>query len=164
VDEVMLRHLGSFAPTTVQEAAFALNIPDEEISVSLESLVGSGEVSKGQFLISENPQYMLTSDRLRLRSGKSNVYDFETVENYRLTKGEKFATIEDFFKFYVTAGSELDVYNRVEGFSLEEWQRMRADGRILLGRFARGRVRFMLAEDAARYAYFRVDSTQPSDD
>lgn len=163
VDEVLLRHLGCFAPVTVQEAAFALNIPDEEVSSSLESLVAGGEVSKGQFLVSENAQYMLTSDRLRLRSGKSNVYDFETVENYRLTKGERFSSIEEFFRFYVTSGSELDVYNRVEGFSLEQWQRMRADGRILLGRFARGRVRFMLAEDAARYAYFRTDSTLPSD-
>ncbi len=163
VDAAVLRHLGCFAPLTVQEVSFALNVPEDEISVALESLVGSGEVSRGQFLVSENPQYMLTADRLRLRSGKSNVYDYETVENYRLTKGEKFRSIEDFFAFYLTAGNELDVYSRVEGFSLDRWQQMRAEGKILLGRFARGRVRFMMAEDAARFAYFRTDITQPSD-
>ncbi|MBQ4368449.1 MAG: winged helix DNA-binding domain-containing protein, partial [Candidatus Methanomethylophilus sp.] len=128
-----------------------------------ESLVASGEVAKGRFLISENDQYMLASDRKKLRTGKNNVYDYEAVENYRLSKGESFDSIEDFFKFYVTAGSEIDVYNRVKDFDLEEWQQMRRDGRILLGRFCRGRVRFILAEDAAKYAYFRVDSTESQD-
>ena len=163
VDSVLLRHLGAYGPTTVQEAAFALSIPDGEVQLSLDGLAAAGEVAKGRFLVSENDQYMLSSDRLRLRSGKDNVYDYETVENYRLTKGESFDSIEDFFRFYVTAGSELDVFSRVKGFSLDRWQEMRASGKILLGRFARGRVRFMLAEDAARYAYFAQDSTQPSD-
>ncbi len=163
IDEVLLRHLGAYGPTTVQEAAFALNIPDEEVKASLENLAASGEAAKGRFLVSENDQYMLSSDRLRLRSGKDNIYDYETVEDYRLSKGESFDSIEDFFKFYVTAGSELDVYARVKDFSLKRWQEMRANGEILLGRFARGRVRFMLAADAARYAYFAQDSTLPGD-
>ncbi len=164
VDEVVLRHLGAYAPTTVQEVAFALNIPEEMVSASLESLVAGGEVAKGRFLVSENDQYMLESDRMKLRSGKKNVYDFETVENYRLTKGEKFDSIEDFFKFYLVAGSELDVFGRVPGFSLSEWQKCRAEGKIVLGRFCRGRARFMLAEDAAKYAYFREDLTEPKDE
>ena len=164
IDSIVQRHLGCFAPTTVQEVAFALNLPEEEVQASLDSLVASGEVSNGQFLISENTQYMLTSDRLKLRSGKDNIYDFETVENYRMGKGEMFDSIEDFFKFYVTAGFEIDIYSRVRNFNLDEWQRMRSEGRVLLGRFCRGRVRFMLAEDAAKYAYFAVDSTEPRDE
>lgn len=51
----------------------------------------------------------------------------------------------------------------MKDFDLSEWQRMRADGEILLGRFARGKVRFMLKDDAAKYAYFRTDSTVPGD-
>jgi len=163
VDSAVLRYLECAAPTTVQEAAFVLSIPDDEVGAALESLVAAGEVAKGQFLVADQPQYMKAADRLRLESGKDNVYDYETVENYRLTKGERFSSIEDFFRFYVTAGSEIDVYNRVPSFSLNEWQRLRAEGRILLGRFARGRVRFMLAEDADRYAYFRKDETEPGD-
>lgn len=163
IDGALARYLGAYGPNTVQEAAFALSIPEGEVQASLESLTASGEASKGRFLVSENDQYMLTSDRLRLRSGKDNVYDFETVENYRLTKGELFDSIEDFFRFYVTAGSEIDVFNRVKNFSLEEWQAMRASGKLLLGRFARGRVRFIMKEDADRYAYFRVDSTEEGD-
>ena len=163
VDHVVQRYLGCFAPTTVQEAAFALNLPESEVEASLNSLVASGEVRQGQFLVSENQQYMLTSDHLKLRSGSKNVYDFETVENYRMTKGESFDSIEDFFKFYVTAGFEIDVFSRVRNFDIAEWQRMRADGRIILGRFCRGRVRYMLAEDADKYAYFRVDTTESQD-
>ncbi|MCQ2078513.1 MAG: ATP-dependent helicase [archaeon] len=164
IDAVIKRHLGCFAPTTVQEVAFALNIPEEEVSASLESLVASGDVSKGQFLVSENPQYMLAADRMKLRSGKDNIYDFETIENYRATKGESFDSIEDFFKFYVTAGSELDVFSRVRNFNLAEWQKMRMEGRILLGRFCRGKTRYILAEDADKYAYFRTDITESQDD
>ena len=164
VDAVVMRHLGAYAPTTVQEVAFALNIPEDTVSASLESLVAGGEAAKGRFLVSENDQYMLESDRMKLRSGKKNVYDFETVENYRLTKGEKFDSIEDFFRFYLMAGSELDVFIRVPGFQLSEWQRLRAEGKIVLGRFCRGRARFMLAEDAAKYAYFRTDITESGDD
>ncbi|AGI48517.1 Lhr-like helicase [Thermoplasmatales archaeon BRNA1] len=164
IDEVLARHLGGYGPTTAQEAAFALSIPDEEVRSSLDSMVAGGEVARGQFVVADGEQYMLTSDRLKLRSGKSNVYDVETVENYRLRKGEHFDSIEDYFRFYVTAGSEIDVFTRVEGFRLSDWQRMRAEGRILLGRFARGRVRFMLAEDADKYAYFRTDTTQPGDE
>lgn len=164
VDAVVLRHLSAYAPTTIQEVAFALNISEEIVSSSLESLVAGGEVAKGRFLVSENDQYMLESDRMKLRSGKKNVYDFESVENYRLSKGEKFDSIEDFFRFYIMAGSELDVFIRVSGFSLAEWQRLRSEGRILLGRFCRGRARYMLAEDAAKYAYFRDDTTEPRDE
>ncbi|MBE6527410.1 MAG: ATP-dependent helicase [Thermoplasmata archaeon] len=163
MDAVMLRHIGSVGPVTYQEAAFALSVPDEDAQRSLESLVASGDLAKGRFVVADNDQYMLVADRLKLRSGKSNVYDVETVENLRLRKGEEFSSIEEFFRFYTTAVSELDVYYRVKGFNLSRWQRMCAEGDIVLGRFARGRVRFMLKDDAAKYAYHRVDGTSPSD-
>ena len=164
VDSVVLRHLSGSGPTTVQEVAFALSVPDSDVSASLESLTASGEVVKGRFVVADNDQYMLASDRMKIRSGKSNICDLETVENFRVRKGEHFSTIREFFEFYITATSELDVYSRVDSFSLSEWQRMRADGEIVCGRFARGRVRFMLREDAAKYAYYRTDSTSPGDD
>ena len=107
---------------------------------------------------------MLKIDHMRLRAGKDNVFDYESVERHRLTKGERFGTIREYFEFYGSAGSELDVYQRVEGFSLAEWQDMRRSGEILLGRFVRGRVRFVLREDADRFAAFRHDETQPGDE
>ena len=163
LDEIVFRHLDCYSPATVPEVAFALSITDKEAQSALDSLVNSEEVVKGQFLISQSPQYMKMLDRMRLRAGKENIYDFDTVEEYRRTKGEQFASIEDYFKFYGSAGSEIDVYNRVKNFSLEEWYRMRESERLLLGRFVRGRVRYVLNEDGARLAMLRQSEITPAD-
>lgn len=163
VDDIVLRFLECYAPATVPEIAFALSLPDSDVQTSLDSLASKEEVARGFFIVSESPQYMRTVDRLRLRSGKENVYSYDMVENYRFLKGEAFDTIEDFFRFYGSAGSEIDVYNRVKGFDIKEWYSMRESGRILLGRFVRGRVRYVLAEDGARLAYLRPDETTAED-
>lgn len=163
LDEVVLRHLNCFAPATVQEVAFALSVTDEEARESLESLVNCEEVSKGMFLISENVQYMRSIDHMRLKAGKGNVYDYESVENYRLTKGGSFETIDDYFEFYMSAGSEIDVFNRVPDFDLRDWYAMRDSGRIILGRFVRGKVRYVLSEDGDRLAYLRQNEINEED-
>lgn len=162
-DEIVLRYLECFAPAAAHEVAFALAIPEEEARTSLESLVSREDLAKGYFVVSENPQYMRAMDRLRLKAGKNNVYSYDVVENYRFVKGESFETIEDFFRFYGSAGSEIDVFNRVKGFDIKEWYAMRESGRILLGRFVRGRVRYVLAEEGARLAYLRPDETVEED-
>jgi len=163
LDEIVARYLECFAPATVPEVSFSLSITEEEARSALDSLVKSEEAARGQFLISENPQYMKTIDRIRLRAGKENVFDYDTVEEYRRTKGESFDTIEAFFKFYGSAGSEIDVFNRVKGFELGDWHRMRESGRLLLGRFVRGKVRYVLAEDGARLAKLRREEITESD-
>ncbi len=164
VDRIILRYLECFAPATVQEIAYALSLEDSDVSSAMEELCANEEVVRGRFLISENDQFMLKFDYMRLKSGKDNVYDFESVERYRLSKGERFATIREFFDFYGTTGSELDVYQRVDGFDLDEWQEMRKSGEVLLGRFVRGRVRFALKEDGGRFYSLRSDETQPGDE
>jgi ATP-dependent Lhr-like helicase len=163
MDEIVFRHLDCFAPSTVPEVAFSLSITDKEAQAALDSLVNSEEAVKGQFLISQSPQYMKMLDRMRLRAGKENVFDFDTVEEYRRTKGEQFRCIEDYFKFYGSAGSEIDVYNRVKDFSLEEWYRMRESERLLLGRFVRGKVRYVLSEDGDKLASLRPSEMTESD-
>ncbi len=164
IDRIVLRYLECFSPATVQETAYALSLDDSEARSSLESLCAQEEVVKGKFLISESDQYMLKIDYMRLRSGRDNVYDFETIERYRLSKGNRFDSIHDFFEFHCTAGSELDVYQRVEGFRLSDWQDMRKDGEILMGRFVRGRVRYTLKEDGDRFATLRSNEMQPGDE
>jgi len=163
IDRIVLRYLECFAPATVQEVAFALSLTEEAARASLESLTEADEVSKGRFLVSESDQYMLKLDHMRLRAGRDDVYDFGTVERYRLSKGESFPGIREFFEFYGSAGSELDVYQRVEGFDLDEWYSMRESGELMLGRFVRGRVRYVLREEGDRYAALRRDETQPGD-
>ena len=164
VDRVILRFLECFAPATTQEISYALSIPENEVKVSLEALVSEEEVSRGRFLISENDQYMKRIDHMRLRSGKSNVFDYDSVEKYRFYKGSEFNTIEDFFRFYGSAGSEIDVFNRVKNFDLKKWYSMRFSSKIQLGRFIRGRVRFVLSDDAAKYAKIRNEPILPEDE
>ena len=164
LDRIIMRHLECFAPATVHETAYALSVPENEARTSLESLVSAGEVSCGRFLISENDQYMKRTDRMRLKAGHSNVFSHATAERYRRSKGSNFGSIEEYFKFYGSAGSVLDVFNRVRGFRMDEWASMRESGRILLGRFVRGRVRYVLSEDGERYASIRSEPILPADE
>lgn len=163
-ERAILRHLECFAPATIQEISYALSIPENETRLSLEALMNDGEVSQGRFLISENDQFMKKLDHMRLRAGKSNVYDHITVERYRQFKGRNFGSIEDYFKFYGSAGSVMDVFNRLECFDIDEWAEMRESGKILLGRFERMRVRYVLAEDGARHAAIRNEPLTPLDE
>ena len=163
-DRIVMRYLDCFAPASFQEVAFALSIPDEQARTSLESLVANDEVVKGRFLVSENDQYMLKIDHMRLKAGHADIYSYESVERYRLTKGQHFGSIKEFFDFHGSAGSELDVYGRVEGFDIDEWNEMRRNGDIRLGRFVRGKVRFVMRDDADRYAAIRTDETAPGDE
>jgi len=163
-DRIVMRYLDCFAPASVQEVSFSLSITDEQAKASLESLVANDEVVKGRFLVSENDQYMLKIDHMRLKAGKNDVYSYETVERYRLTKGQHFRTIKEFFDFHGSAGNEIDVYNRVDDFDINEWYEMRRTGEIQLGRFVRGKVRFVMKDDAERYASIRTDETSPGDE
>ncbi len=155
IKSIVAKYLECFAPATVQEVAFSLSVSDSDARLALEALVAEEDVVKGRFLISESDQYMRRLDYLRLKAGNNNAYDFDTVERYRRQKGRSFDTIEDYLRFYGSAGSELDVYSRVKNFNLQEWYSKRASGKILLGRFVRGRVRFILSEDADKYAAIR---------
>ena len=49
--------------------------------------MGDEIVVEGKFLISEGDQYMKHIDRMRLKAGSSDVFDFETVERYQVYKG-----------------------------------------------------------------------------
>ena len=164
LDRVILRHLECFAPATVHEVAFSLSVTENDARTALDALVSAGEVSCGRFLISENDQYMKRGDHMRLKAGHSNVFPYLVAERYRRSKGSKFRSIEEYFKFYGSAGSVLDVFNRVVGFRMSEWAAMRESGRILLGRFVRGRVRYVLAEDGEKYASIRTEPILPSDE
>ncbi|MCL2786626.1 MAG: winged helix DNA-binding domain-containing protein, partial [Methanomassiliicoccaceae archaeon] len=164
LDSIIMRHLECFAPATVHEVAYALSVPENDARTSLDALVNDGEISCGRFLISENDQYMKRTDHIRLRAGHSNVFSHSAVERYRRSKGDRFDSIEDYFKFYGSAGSVLDVFNRVSGFKMNEWASMRESGRIILGRFVRGRVRYVLSDDGERYASVRSEPITQADE
>ena len=160
---IIEQYLECFAPATVKEIAYALSLTEEDTSMALKTLMGDEIVVEGKFLISEGDQYMKHIDRMRLKAGSSDVFDFETVERYQVYKGMRFGSIEDFFDFYGSAGSELDVYNRVKDFDLEKWYSMRESGQLLLGRFIRGKVRFVMKKDADMIAAIRSEPVTEED-
>ena len=164
IDRAVLQHLECFAPATVQEIAFALSIPESDVRSSLQALVADQEVSEGRFLISESEQYMLHIDHMRLRAGSKDVFDYDTVNRYLVTKGSHFESIDEYFDFFGSAGSELDVYNRVSNFDLKEWYAMRDSDHIRLGRFIRGKVRFIRDDDASKFAALRNEPILPEDE
>ncbi len=163
-DHVVMRFLDCFAPATLQEISYALSMPEDVVKRSLQALESEEEVVCGRFLISENDQYMRKIDHMRLKAGKTNIFDYDTVERYRFYKCPKFKSISEYFDYYESAGSEIDVYNRVKNFDLKEWYSMRKDNKILLGRFLRGRVRFVTAEMGDKLSKFRNESILPEDE
>lgn len=163
-DRVVMRFLECFAPATLQEISYALSIPESTARTSLEALVAEEEVVCGRFLISENDQYMRKLDHMRLKAGKNNIYDFETVERYRFYKCPRFKSIMEYFDHYESAGSEIDVFNRVDDFDLTEWQDLRRNERILLGRFIKGRVRFVTSETGDKLASMIHEPIFPEDE
>ena len=62
-----------------------------------------------------------------------------------------FASIEECVSFFGEMGVPIDVFRRVPSFNTERWELLRRSGRVLLGRFRRGRVRYVLDEDAPMY-------------
>jgi ATP-dependent Lhr-like helicase len=165
MDEVLVHHLECFAPATAEEIAFTFGLSEDEVRRALSDLVQEGLVAKGRYLVSEHEQYMLRRDYLRLKTNNLNAYDYATVEAYRRSKRDgPFASIDELFEFYGDIGMPLDAFHRVEGFQLKDWEELRRSGQLVLGRFLRGRVRYVRAKDAPAYvAAYRTNALRPVD-
>jgi len=157
LDLAITRYLYAFAPATVEEVAFALQLGEGETLTALEDLVRGELLARGRFLVSEHDQYMLRRDYVRIRAGSMTAYDHRTVEEYRRAKQSgPFESVEECVSFFGQMGLPYDVFSRVPGFSMERWEELRKSGGVLLGRFLRGRIRYVMAEDAPMYvAAFR---------
>jgi ATP-dependent Lhr-like helicase len=75
-----------------------------------------------------------------------------------------FPSIGECMDFFGDVGTPLDVFYRVKGFDLKQWEEMRRRGDILLGRFLHGRVRYVQSKDAPMYAsIYRCNSLRDID-
>jgi len=152
LEKAICKYLEGFAPSTADEISFALGVPDAEVADSIAALVKEGMLAEGMFLVSEHKQYMLRKDHLRLKSQNSEAYDLRTIEVYRRSKTRgPFSSIEECIRFLGSVGDPINLFHRVRDFTIEEWEKLRRSGKVLLGRFLRGRVRYVLAEDAPMY-------------
>ncbi|MCX6651653.1 MAG: ATP-dependent helicase [Methanomassiliicoccales archaeon] len=151
VDQALLRHLEYWAPATADEAAFALHLPETKVRTALKQMTEEGLLEEGRFVVGEQEQYMLKRDHLRLRHG-SEVFDHLTIDGYQRSKLERrFADPRECLCHFGEMGLLYDLARRVDGFRLDEWQELREQNVVLNGRFLRGKVRYVLAEDAPMY-------------
>jgi ATP-dependent Lhr-like helicase len=152
IQEAVERHVAFHAPITVEDTAYEVGISEEEVEGALRVLVDKEAAVSGMFVVGEQQQYMLARDYLNLRSKGVPVYDRETIRAYSERKQfAKVGSVREFFDKFGEAGMIFDIFQRVEGFEMAEFGEMRAKGEILLGRFLRGRLRYILAEDAPYY-------------
>lgn len=163
LEKMLVRQLEFFGPQTAEELQYRFRC--EDIVSKAEELVSEGLVSKGYFVAEEVEQYMLTRDYLALDNAGVKVYDYATVQRYLFRKSlQPLQSISDYFRRFGTAGTVIDVFSRVPSFSATEWEAMRREGRILMGRFMKGRVRYVLDEDVPLFVSAYRDSNLSQDE
>jgi ATP-dependent Lhr-like helicase len=152
VTQAIVRHLEFHAPTSLEDLAYEVGLPEEETRRHLEQLVMKDIAVVGQFVVGDSVQYLLSKDYLNLTSGGERVFDREDVRAY--VEAKQFApleSVEEYFRKFGSAGMAYDIFHRVRDFDIEEFFELRRSGRLLLGRMVRGRVRYVLAEDVPAY-------------
>ncbi len=155
VDRLILRLLGLLGPLTSEELAYELDLKEELLRQVLHGLENEGLVSSGHFIVDEDYQYMLSRDLRDLEATEEErpTFDEEAVREFlRRKQFRHLDSIEDYFELFQEAGMVYDVFQRVRGFSMEEWYRLRRQGKILEGRFLSSRVRYVRRVDAPLFA------------
>lgn len=152
VERVIRKYLVHEAPRSLDEISFALAMPEDRALAALDNLVEQGRVVSGKLVIGEGKQYMLQEDYHELRfPGKERVSE-EAITGYLYGKNfAPLASIDEYFDKFGEASSPLEVFQRVENFSMERWNEMRKRGEIVEGRFLNGRVSYVKGEDVPLY-------------
>jgi len=149
IEEAVERHMAYHAPITVEDLAYEVAVSEQEAEDALRSLVRDEVAVSGRFVVGEQQQFMLAKDYLLLRAKGAPVFDRETIRAYSEAKQfTKKRSVREFFEQLGEAGMIYDIFQRVEDFDMEQFGEMRRKREILLGRFVRGRLRYVLSEDA----------------
>ncbi|MEE9163886.1 MAG: crosslink repair DNA glycosylase YcaQ family protein, partial [Thermoplasmata archaeon] len=155
LDRLVTRLLGFQGPMTLEELAFELDLKGEMLREALNGLVNEATLASGHFVVDEAYQYMVAQDLRRLEAREQALPTFEetAVRSYLLAKSfQRLDSVDAYFDRFLEAGVLFDIFQRVEGFDMEEWYRRREAGDILEGRFLHGRVRYVLREEAPLFA------------
>ncbi|HEX9907954.1 MAG TPA: ATP-dependent helicase [Thermoplasmata archaeon] len=160
VMDIVERHIAYHAPSTLEDLSYEVGVAESDVDDALRELLSIEAVISGKFVVGEQLQYMLARDYLKIRSANRQVFDRETIRLYGQKKHfDKIGSIEEFFAKFGEAGMIYDIFQRVDRFDMGKFGQLRQEGRILLGRFVRGRLRYVLAEDAPYYlGVFRKDA------
>ncbi len=147
VEEIIYRYLEAFAPSTLGEIAHGIHMDEEEISGAIKNMLREGVVEKGYFVIGDEEQYMLSRDVYALKKGKEGVGE-EQIRSYRLKRYFEMESIDDYFDLFGEASRTYDIYYHVKDFDWEEWRSRRQNNEIMMGKFVRGRVKYVRRKDA----------------
>jgi len=146
------RHLQYHAPLSLEDLAYEVGLPEKDVEQALRSLVSAEAVLPGRFVVGEHLQYMLAHDYLKLQALDKPAFDRDTIRRYSQQKHfAELPSIRSYFEKFGEAGSPYDISQRVPDFSMGEFSQMRDREEILLGRFLRGKLRYVLADDASYY-------------
>ena len=152
VSEAIVRHLSYHAPESLEDLSYEIGVQEGDARQVLDQLIAANTVISGHFVAGERPEYMLVSDYLQLSSRGERVFDWDAVNSYRSRRQlGQLDSIEEYFNRFGSAGMLYDLAHRVKDFDVEDFYELRRSGRVLLGRFVRGRVRYVLAEDVPHY-------------
>ncbi len=150
--DAITRHLSFHAPIGLEDLAYEVGVQERDAEGVLNELLASERVVSGRFVVGDEQQYMLAEDYLRIRVSDAPVFDRETVRRYSEAKHfERLGSARDFFEKYGEGGMTYDIFQRVDSFDHAKFGSMRRSGEVVLGRFVRGRLRYVLGDDAPHY-------------
>ncbi len=147
VERLVYRYLEGYAPATQGEIAYGLHLEEEDVEKALRTLTQEGFVEKGRFIIGDEEQYMLSRDLNALKTG-SGAIGPEQVSAYRLSRYFSLDGIDDYFDLFGEASRTYDIFYHVKNFDWEDWRSRRESNDILMGKFVRGKVKYVRREDA----------------
>lgn len=147
LERMIYRYLEGFAPATPGELAHALALDEEEIERALFPMLGEGVIEKGFFIVGDEEQYMLSRDVYSMKMGREGISE-EQIRAYRLKKFFELDSIDDYFDLFGEASRSYDVFYHVKDFDWDEWRERRERNEIMMGKFVRGRVKYVRRQDA----------------
>ncbi len=150
LESLVYRYLEGFAPATLGEIAHALALETDDVRRALKPLMGEGIVEKGFFVIGDEEQYMLSRDVYALKMGKEGMGE-EQIRSYRLKKFFDLDTIDDYFDIFGEASRTYDIFYHVRNFDWDEWRDRRERNEIMMGKFVRGRVKYVRGDEAPMF-------------
>ncbi|MCK5561855.1 MAG: ATP-dependent helicase, partial [Thermoplasmata archaeon] len=178
VEDLIRQYLEHNTPATVTEIAYDLKLEEKLVKQLLIGLEDGRKVSAGNFVIGKDvPQFMLTNDMLKLelkssgklrtkgKKGELKVFNWDTVLNYTVHKEfTPVKNIEEYFDKFGIVTSPREIFIRSKNFKMEDWWKLLNSGKILQGRFVRGRVGFIRKKDAKMYVdVYRTAILNPHD-
>jgi ATP-dependent Lhr-like helicase len=179
-DHLIAQYIEFNAPVTLPEISYDLKLDEDLVKQLLNNLEDERMISAGNYVIGKDvPQFMLRTDMVKLelessgeflnRSRKQGlrpkVYNWDQVLNYIVHKEfSQVDTIDDYFDKFGIVTSPREIFTRCKNFKIEDWWRMINRGKILQGRFVRGRVCYIRKKDAGMYVdVYRTAPLNPID-